>query len=208
MPILLFAVFGGLLGLAVFNRVQEVETEKKQAEEARRRAEAERARAEAERRAEDEQVQNLVMAAFYRIARAFGVPAPALVFTEQVRNAGSDGARILVNPQWFRVLLGTVCEDPTCDSAVAHGIMGHEMGHHVHGDALVPMWIRQHHCQELRADFYAGRVLRLFNEDFSAIERVLRAIAPTETPTHPAFPYRIRAAREGYQHQRMLEAEA
>jgi hypothetical protein len=91
-------------------------------------------------------------------------------------------SRSRTNPRWFRGLLNIVCEDPVCERAVAHGVLGHEMTHHVNGDALVPEWIRNRHDQELRADFFAGRALAVFGDDVAALEAVL-AIIGTYRPT-------------------------
>lgn len=175
---------------------------------AKKKADDEEAAARQAASEERRKVHDLVNGAVMRLAAAFRVSAPPTVLDDTVANAQSDGTRIAVNPRWFRGLLGVVCTDPVCEVAVAHGVLGHEMTHHVNGDALVPEWIRDRHDQELRADFFAGRALALFGDDIAALERVLAATCtPDNTPTHPGFPDRLRAARAGFDYQAGLGSQ-
>jgi hypothetical protein len=211
-PWLLVLAFGGVLSLLAAKKRQEEES--RQRAEVERQAELARAEAQAQAQAQHDQVRALVMKVYDRIARAFRVRPPEIVFIYDPSNsvnAASDGQRILVNTFWFGGLLGDVCMNAACDRIVALAILAHEMTHHVHGDALVPLWFRNSHAQELRADFYAGRVLALFGAEVDALERVLdaisRGVGPTH-PTHPAFAARLRAAQAGHQYQLELGAMA
>lgn len=200
----LLAAAAAVVGAIAWSAADDAAAAKKRAAE-----EAARKQAEAKRRKEEQaKVRQIVEDAVRHLAIAFSVDAPPIVLDERTPNAASDGARILVNPRWFRGLLNIVCDDPVCDRAVAHGVLGHEMTHHVNSDAAVPTWIRDHHSQELRADFFAGRALAVFGDDIAALERVLTVIStPNATETHPAHADRLRAARGGFEFQTDLMRE-
>jgi hypothetical protein len=108
------------------------------------------------------------------MGRALGYPLPPLVFSTDVANAASDGARILVNPVWVRATLDDHCEDRACGAAIVVGIIGHELAHHGYGDAFVPRrsWAERR-ARERRADRYAGFVVSALGLDASHLEQVL-----------------------------------
>jgi hypothetical protein len=159
-------------------------------------AENDRAKRERNER-ELESVRRFVLNTLAETCLAFSI-APLPIMFVTTGNASSDGHGIRVNLDWFRDLLGRQCTEPVCTRAVARWWIAHEVTHHVHGDALVPLWVRQFHAMELRADYYAGRALAHFGEDISVLERVLRDVAPETTSTHPSFQPRLNAMLAGF----------
>ncbi len=149
------------------------------------------------REKELEDARAFVYATLHETCRAFGIAPVPLVFVEE-GNAASDGHRVYVNLAWFDDLLTRHCGESACTMAVARWVLAHEIAHHVHRDADVPLWVRNSHGLELRADYYAGRALAHFGAEFGVLDGVLREIAPFPTQTHPAFHARLRASHDGF----------
>ena len=138
---------------------------------------------------EDAELHEFLLAHLRLAARLVEVAAPPLVPSNDVPNAASDGKRILYNPRWFREQLGAFCTSATCESNVALGVMGHELGHHLHPCAAHP------HACELEADAVAAVVLARAGLRSMDFERVLIEIAPVASQTHPRWDLRVRVIR-------------
>jgi hypothetical protein len=109
--------------------------------------------------AEEATAQELLRAALKQAARALGVTAPSLVFVAGIKNARSTGTRIEADAAWFaEKTVGLTRIDA---AAVALAVMGHELGHHVHGDAwrLIRPPAELRRAAELAAERVAGFVL-------------------------------------------------
>lgn len=142
-----------------------------------------------ERARKDQQLADGLRRLLARVAAALQVETPPLVLSAAVANAASDGYRILVNPTWARATLAQFCADRSCNNAVMIGVLAHEVGHHVEGDALINApWSKRD--RELRADRYAGEALAVLGVPHDHFARVLWAISqhhsggsPFEYPT-------------------------
>lgn len=79
----------------------------------------------------------------------------------------------------------------------AAGIFAHEFGHHI--DFLSPAsWMSHSWGKELRADGWAGCYLARAGLGANQMEMALRAIAQAPSMSHPGWPQRVRALRQGY----------
>jgi hypothetical protein len=180
--------------------------------EAKQRKAAERKRHEEEERQmllamlreqqEREKIMRLVAERFNEVANALGVQAPPLRFDDTIANAQSDGQVVSVNLGWVHSMLAEHCHDHRCDLAFVIAVLAHELGHHLHADALVPLRIRDFHGQELRADYCSGFALAWFGGEPGYVERIFAVIAAHESVTHPAARRRIQAIRRGFEDTR------
>ncbi len=155
-----------------------------------------------QRAKKDQQLAEGLRRLLARVTAALGVDAPPLVLTAAVENAASDGFQILVNPMWARATLTEFCADRACNNAVMIGVLAHEVGHHVEGDALInEPWSKRD--RELRADGYAGEALALLGVPHVHFARVLAAISRHHSGGSPfAYPHareRIAAIDGAYQ---------
>jgi hypothetical protein len=100
---------------------------------------------------------------------------PPLLASNSVDNAASDGENILVNLTWVRRTLRTYCGvDAPCGIAVIVGVLVHELTHHIHQDARIPLSNHaDRRARERRADVNAGYVLGQLGIDTWHLERVL-----------------------------------
>jgi hypothetical protein len=125
-----------------------------------------------------------------------GVPVPPLVLSHDVSPAAADGARILINPTWFRDAMTATRGDPRFMRDAAIGILGHELDHLIQGDIEAPDWATR--SNELRADWVAGVVcarLGVSAEAFAVVIWQLAAHHSTDPRRHPGVPGRDEAAR-------------
>lgn len=152
------------------------------------------------RRMSDQEVDQIVMTAYRRAANLFRGPTPPLYQDARAENAASDGYSVFYNRTWFRDLIEGLCNHQLCSSAIAAGIMAHELAHHFHGDArnqLIHNW-RVKHQMELEADRVAGRALFALGLPVTDFERALRQFGRYDNATHPGAARRVAALRRGY----------
>lgn len=165
------------------------------------------AAAEQERRRREEEARQRAahLAALYAFAarmlglaaRLRGVTPPTLIEWPNTQNAGSNGSVILLDLEWLGQLLSRYCDAAVCQTAIALGLMGHELAHHLAGDAIHG---GDPHQMELRADWWAGWTLGragVSQEDFERVIFDLSSIEDTGR-SHPNRDRRSAAIREGY----------
>lgn len=132
-----------------------------------------------------QQLHSLVLGQLRRAAALLDMKrVPPLVATPAVPNAASDGVRIYYNPSWVQQVLNAHCNDCECRITVVLGVMAHELGHHVNGDAR--RLDRLPHDKELIADFLAGFALARAGVSAEDFGRVLYEISGYGCCTHPA----------------------
>lgn len=138
----------------------------------------------------------------HEVCRVFRISPLAIVFTDSTANAESGSAKVLINLPWYLCLLKSQCDETACYLTVARWVLAHEVAQHVHGDALLPLWIRDHHAQELRADYFSGRALAHLGDKAESLDGVLMVIAPMHTTSHPAFSVQTPRLSRGLQRLR------
>ncbi|MEL6318986.1 MAG: hypothetical protein AAFR16_15235, partial [Pseudomonadota bacterium] len=133
------------------------------------------------------------------IMAAMTYDAPMLVFAGDVPNAIAtevEGvAAIVYNARFFNRLTD-------CNWAAPVGILAHEVGHHVHGDAVFdPADRAANWRRELAADRFAGRAMRRLSVGLDdAISCVVCSLSPDfeGSDTHPASLLRAEAVEAGW----------
>ncbi len=158
------------------------------------------AAAEQERRREEERRAALYAFAMRMLsdaARLRGFAPPPLNAWPNAQNAGSNGAVILLDLDWLGQLLAHYCDAAVCQTAIALGLMGHELAHHLAGDALRA---GDPHQMELQADWWAGWTLRRAGVSQEDFERVIFDLSSIEDVgrSHPNRARRVAAIRDGY----------
>lgn len=146
-----------------------------------------------------EEIAKVAQGALRRVAEVLGIREPPLFLVDGgSRNAWSDGHQLGINLQWIDAEISETCDSVECALAVVLGVLGHELGHHHHGDAFSG---DQHVCglnhgRELRADRIAGWVLGKVGADRRDFERVMAK--SSWSCTHPPGPARVAAIEAGY----------
>lgn len=119
------------------------------------------------------------------------VPVPALVDDPNTANAASDGRSIRVNLEWVALQADRFCNNTACVEGWLVGLMGHELGHHIYGDAFYRLFSRAEvHDMELRADACAGFVLGQLGIDADHFAIIISAASPFGSATHPPGDWR------------------
>jgi hypothetical protein len=134
------------------------------------------------------------------ICRELGVPMIPLGIAPRADNAYSDGTSVWIDPEWVGSLIGSFCDTSRlCLNAIILGVMGHEVGHHVHRDIFATdQSVPARYARELAADRTAGFLLgraRIPADDFA---RVLDTLSSRGSATHPPGEARRVAIQEGY----------
>lgn len=138
-----------------------------------------------------------------QIADAMAVAAPPLAISRAVPNAQADHIGITANPDWLDANLAAVSPDPGFLRAGLIGVLAHELGHLVGGDAWAPWWVKR--FIELRADWFAGVACARLGVSAEAFAVVIWRVAEHHGSRDPSrYPNRrdrVAAIREGYRWQ-------
>lgn len=125
-----------------------------------------------------------------QLAARSGTTPPPVVIHDGIANAGSDGQRIALNPDWAREVTASICRtDGRCKEELLKGVAAHEFAHHLRHGAPV----QDPHAEELRADRWAAQALIEQGASLVPYLRLVGSGPERESATHPAASQRRRA---------------